>query len=72
MKISAGHFVGAREPPHCAVLVSRITIAIVTPHELASVTLYSITQFPRADYDMPRMLSRWSDGTICLADQEES
>jgi hypothetical protein len=67
MRLSAGHFVGTSEPAHCAVLVARNAVAIVTPDDLASVTLYSIEQLiPRTEYDISAMLTRWSDGMICL------
>jgi hypothetical protein len=71
VRVSAGHFVGGSGPPYYGVLVASTPIALVTPSDLASVTLYSIQQFPRGQYDMPWMISRWSDGMICLDAPEE-
>jgi len=72
MRISVGHFADADEPPQYAVLIARNAIAIVSPDEPASVTVYSIERLiPCTGYDMSAMISRWSDGTIYLAAPEE-
>jgi hypothetical protein len=46
-------------------------IAVFTPSDISSVTLYSIQHFRRGQYDMPWMLDRWGDAKICLDAQEE-
>jgi hypothetical protein len=73
MRISAGHVIGAHEPAYDAVLVALNPVAIVTLQQSVSVTIYSMARLvPHDDHDMSAMLSRWSDGRICLMDQEDT